>query len=49
MKNYDYKIFIPSGNPTALVLKMERDKEKRNICILKLVKMKFINRKKGFL
>ncbi len=25
----DYKIYIPSGNPTALVLKMERDLEKR--------------------
>ena len=26
---YNYKIYIPSGNPTALVLKMERDINKR--------------------
>ena len=26
---YNYKIYVPSGNPTALVLKMERNKEKR--------------------
>lgn len=29
MINYKYKIYVPSGNPTALVLKMERDIEKR--------------------
>ncbi len=29
MKNYSYKIYIPSGNPTALVLGIENDPKRR--------------------
>ena len=29
MKDYDYKIYIPSGNPTALVLGLEKDPNRR--------------------
>ncbi len=29
MKKYNYKIYIPSGNPTALVIGIEKDLEKR--------------------
>ncbi len=31
MEKYNYKIYIPSGNPTALVLSMKRDIEKRRM------------------
>ena len=29
MKDYDYKIYIPSGNPTALVFRLEKNPERR--------------------
>ena len=29
MKDYDYKIYIPSGNPTALVFGLEKDPARR--------------------
>ena len=38
MKNYKYKIYIPSGNPTALVLNMERNLKKRKVINDKIIK-----------
>ena len=30
MRKIDYKIYIPSGNPTALVMGIENNMKKRN-------------------